>query len=413
MIVASIPRPVNTSMDLNPSAEDLAFRDEVRAFVRKQLPSSIRDKMLQQKKISREDTVAWHKILYDQGWGAPSWPVEYGGTGWTALQRLIFDTECALAGAPRLVPFGHSMVAPVIMKFGNQWQKERFLPNILAMDEWWCQGYSEPGSGSDLASLKTTAVRNASGDKYVVNGQKTWTTLGHWADWIFCLVRTNREGKQQEGISFLLIDMKSPGVSVRPIRNMHDVHHVNEVFLDNVEVPIENLVGEENQGWTYAKFLLGHERSGFASVGFHRRDLQRAKDIAKVEMMNDRPLIDDPRFRARLAQLDIRVQTLEVMGLKLIWDQEQGKPAGADASIVKIFSTDLTQAIGELAMEAAGPYAQPYQHEAQYLGFDGELAGPGYASGLAATHFDNHKFSIFAGSNEIQRNIISKMILGL
>ena len=400
-------------MDLNPSAEDLAFRDEVRAFVRAQLPQSIRDKMLQQKKVSREDTVAWHKILYSQGWGAPSWPVEYGGTGWTALQRLIFDTECALGGAPRLVPFGHNMVAPVIMKFGNQWQKERFLPKILAMDEWWCQGYSEPGAGSDLASVKTTAVKSASGDKYVVNGQKTWTTLGHWADWIFCLVRTNRDGKQQEGISFLLIDMKSPGVTVRPIRNMHDVHHVNEVFLDNVEVPVENLVGEENRGWTYAKYLLGHERSGFASIGFHRRDLQRAKDIAKVEMMNGKPLVDDPRFRARLAQLEIRVQTLEIMGLKLIWDQEQGKPPGPDASIVKIFSTDLTQAIGELAMEAAGPYAQPYQHEAQHLGFDGELAGPAYASGLAATHFDNHKYSIFAGSNEIQRNIISKMILGL
>ena len=400
-------------MDLNPSAEDLAFRDEVRAFVRAQLPQSIRDKMLQQKKVSREDTVAWHKILYSQGWGAPSWPVEYGGTGWTALQRLIFDTECALGGAPRLVPFGHNMVAPVIMKFGNQWQKERFLPKILAMDEWWCQGYSEPGAGSDLASVKTTAVKSASGDKYVVNGQKTWTTLGHWADWIFCLVRTNRDGKQQEGISFLLIDMKSPGVTVRPIRNMHDVHHVNEVFLDDVEVPVENIVGEENRGWTYAKYLLGHERSGFASIGFHRRDLQRAKDIAKVEMMNGKPLVDDPRFRARLAQLEIRVQTLEIMGLKLIWDQEQGKPPGPDASIVKIFSTDLTQAIGELAMEAAGPYAQPYQHEAQYLGFDGELAGPANASGLAATHFDNHKYSIFAGSNEIQRNIISKMILGL
>ena len=402
-------------MDLNPSADDRAFRDEVRGFLRANLPQSIRDKMLTQKKISREDTVRWHKILHANGWGAPTWPVEHGGPGWTATQRLIFDTECALGGAPRLVPFGHNMVAPVIMKFGNAWQKERFLPKILAMDEFWCQGYSEPGAGSDLASLKTTAVRASSGqgDQYIVNGQKMWTTLGHWADWIFCLVRTSREGKQQEGISFLLIDMKSPGVTVRPIWNMHDVHHVNEIFFDNVEVPVQNLVGEENQGWTYAKYLLGHERSGFAPVGFHKRELQRVKDIANEEMQDGKPLFDDPRFRARIAQLEIRVHTLEIMGLRLIWDQEQGKPPGPDASIVKIFSTDLTQAIGELAMEAAGPYAQPYQPEAQYLEFDGVLAGPDYAPGLAAAHFDNHKYSIFAGSNEIQRNIIAKMILGL
>jgi len=402
-------------MDLNPSAADRAFRDEVRRFVRANLPGDISEAMLSQKKVSREQTVRWHKILYAHGWGAPSWPVEYGGTGWTATQRLIFDEECAMAGAPRLIPFGHNMVAPVIMKFGNQWQKERFLPKILAMNEWWCQGYSEPGSGSDLASLSMTAVRGRDdkGEHYRVNGQKTWTTLGHYADWIFCLVRTNREAKQQEGISFLLIDMKSPGVTVRPIINMHDVHHVNEIFFDNVRVPAENLVGEENHGWTYAKYLLGHERSGFAQIGFHRRDLQRAKDIAKREMSNGKPLFDDPRFKAKIAQLEIKLQALEIMGLKLIWDQEQGAPPGPEASIVKIFSTELVQAIGELAMEAAGPYAQPYQPEAQYLDYDGEFAGPPYAAGLAATHFDNHKFTIFAGSNEIQRNIISKMILGL
>jgi len=402
-------------MDLNPSADDVAFRDEVRSFVREKLPADISEAMLRQKKLSREQTVRWHKILYARGWGAPSWPVEYGGTGWTATQRLVFDDECAMAGAPRLIPFGHNMVAPVIMKFGNQWQKERFLPKILAMDEWWCQGYSEPGSGSDLASLKMTAVRghDDQGDHYVVNGQKTWNTLGHFADWIFCLVRTSREAKQQEGISFLLIDMKSPGVTVRPIINMHDVHHVNEIFFDNVRVPAENLVGEENHGWTYAKYLLGHERSGFAQIGFHRRDLQRTKDIAKREMLNGKPLYDDPRFKAKIAQLEIKLQALEIMGLKLIWDQEQGALPGPEASIVKIFSTDLVQAIGELAMEAAGPYAQPYQPEAQYLDYAGEFAGPAYAAGLAATHFDNHKYTIFAGSNEIQRNIISKMILGL
>ena len=402
-------------MDLNPGPEDRAFREEVRTFLQASLPADIRDKMLQQKKLTKEDTVLWHKILYQHGWGAPSWPVEYGGTGWTAMQRLIFDDECALAGAPRLLPFGHNMVAPVIMKFGNQWQKERFLPKILALDEWWCQGYSEPGAGSDLASLITTAVRahDELGDHYVVNGQKTWTTLAHFADWIFCLVRTSREGKQQEGISFLLIDMRTPGVTVRPIHNMHDIHHVNEVFFDNVRVPAENLVGEENQGWTYAKYLLGHERSGFALTGFHKRDLQRLRDIARAEMLDGKPLWDDPRFRARIAQLEIRVRTLEVMALRLIWDQEQGKPPGPDASIAKIFSTDLTQAIGELAMEAAGPYAQPYQPEAQYLEFDGEMVGPANVTGVTATHFDNHKYSIFAGSNEIQRNIISKMILGL
>jgi alkylation response protein AidB-like acyl-CoA dehydrogenase len=402
-------------MDLNPSDADRAFRDEVRSFLARALPSDISAAMLGQKKLSREQTVRWHKILYAHGWGAPSWPVEYGGTGWTAMQRLIFDDECAMAGAPRLIPFGHNMVAPVIMKFGSTWQKERFLPKILAMDEWWCQGYSEPGSGSDLASLSTTAARGRDdgGEHYIVNGQKTWTTLGHHADWIFCLVRTDKTAKQQEGISFLLIDMKSPGVTVRPIVNMHDVHHVNEIFFDNVRVPAENLVGEENHGWTYAKYLLGHERSGFAQIGFHRRELQRAKDIAKREMQNGQPLIDDPHFRARVALLEIRLQALEIMGLRLIWDQEQGAPPGPEASIVKIFSTELVQDIGELAMDAAGPYAQPYQPEAQYLAYAGEFAGPPYAAALAATHFDNHKYTIFAGSNEIQRNIIAKMILGL
>ena len=402
-------------MDLSPGAADLAFRDEVREFLRIGLPADLRDKMLQQKKLSRDDMVRWHKILYQQGWGAPGWPVEHGGTGWTAMQRLIFDDECALAGAPRLLPFGHAMVAPVIMKFGNAWQKERFLPKILAMDEWWCQGYSEPGSGSDLASLSTSAVRSRDelGEHYVVNGQKIWTTYAHYADWIFCLVRTNREGKQQEGISFLLIDMRTPGVSVRPIHNMHDIHHVNEVWFENVRVPAENLVGEENQGWTYAKYLLGHERTGFALTGYHKRELQRVKDIAKEERRDGRPLIEDARFRARIAELEIRVKTLELMALKLIWDQEQGKPPGPDASITKIVGTELIQAIGELAMDAVGPYAQPYQPEAQYLEYAGELAGPAYAAALAATHFDNHKYSIFAGSNEIQRNIISKMIVGL
>src|SRR5581483_6061381 len=278
-------------MDLNYSSQDLQFRDEVRAFVRDRLPQDIARKVLEHRRLNKDDHVRWQRILYQRGWMAPNWPVEYGGAAWNAVQQHIFDEECAEAGAPRVIPFGVNMVGPVIIAFGSAEQKQRYLPRILSSEDWWCQGYSEPGAGSDLASLKTRAERQ--GDRYIVNGQKTWTTLAQYADMIFCLVRTSSGGKKQEGISFLLIDMHSPGVTVRPIITLEGEHEVNEVWFENVEVPIENLVGEEGRGWTYAKFLLSHERTGIAGIGTSKRELRKLRHIAAQEQRNGRPLIED------------------------------------------------------------------------------------------------------------------------
>ncbi|MGW8392068.1 acyl-CoA dehydrogenase family protein [Pseudoduganella sp. HUAS MS19] len=396
-------------MDLNYSARDEAFRAEVRAFLAANLPPELQTKVRKHLRLRREDYVRWHKIVARQGWAAPAWPAEFGGPGWDAVQRHIWEEECAIAGTPPILPFGVNMVAPVIMAFGSPEQKAYFLPRILDCTDWWCQGYSEPGSGSDLASLTTTAVRV--GDHYLVNGQKTWTTLAQHADMIFCLVRTDRNVRKQEGISFLLIDMKTPGITVRPIVMLDEDHEVNEVFFDNVRVPVANLVGKENKGWTYAKYLLGHERTGIAAVGRSKRELQFLKKIANRQQKNGKPLLEDALFAARVANLEIELMALEVTVLRTIAQEAQGP--GPQASVLKVRGSEIQQMLTELLVEAMGPQALPFDPD--YL--DGEreyaLAGDDDAAPLAGYYFNFRKTSIYGGSNEIQKNIITQMILGL
>ncbi len=402
-------------MDLDFSAEEQEFRETVRNFLRARLPTDLSAKVLGGKRLEKDDQVRWQKILFEQGWGAPSWPKAFGGTGWTAVEQLIFDEECAQAGAPMQLPFGLKMVAPVIMAFGSAAQQRYFLPRILDATHWWCQGYSEPGAGSDLASLKTRAIRV--GGAYVVNGQKTWNTLGHHADWIFCLVRTSTEGRAQEGISFLLIDMKSPGIRVRPIRMLDGEHEINEVWFEDVKVPVENLVGEENRGWTYAKFLLGHERAGSVSIGFCKRELKRLKQIARMQRSGDRPLIEDVRFRDRIAQLELELMAMEITTLRVIsTERKKNAVPGPEASILKVKASEIQQQITELQMQALGPYSLTWLPEALDANWqpDALLAGyPQYAPPLSGRYFNYRKTSIYAGSNEIQKNIISQLILGL
>jgi alkylation response protein AidB-like acyl-CoA dehydrogenase len=402
-------------MRLEFTDEEQSFRDEVRSFLSEQLTSDITDKVLNGYELGREEHLLWQRRLHERGWGGMSWPVEFGGPGWNSVQQYIFEEESALAGGPRLIPFGTKMVAPVIMAFGTVAQQQRFLPKISAGDEWWCQGYSEPGAGSDLASLKTRAVRD--GDHYVVNGQKTWNTLGQYADWIFCLVRTDTEAKQQSGITFLLIDMKSPGITVRPIILLDGGHEVNEVWFENVRVPMENRIGEENRGWTYAKFLLGHERTNIAGIGIAKRELARLKRIAASERQHGRPLIEDALFAAQIAQIEVDLWALEITNLRALTAERRSAAAGPEASILKIKGTEIHQSISELLMRAVGPYALPFRLEAMEAGwqFDPTREPPGarYASTLAAAYLNQRKLSIFGGTNEIQKNIISKMIVGL
>ncbi len=398
-------------MDLNYTAEEQAFREEVRQFLREKLPPEIAAKVKAHKRLTKEEIVRWQKILNERGWFALHWPKEYGGTGWGPIKRHIFEEEMAAAGAPGIVPFGVSMVGPVIIKFGTEEQKKKYLPRILNQEDWWCQGYSEPGAGSDLASLKTRAVRE--GDYYIVNGQKTWTTLGQHANMMFCLVRTNPDAKPQEGISFLLIDMKTPGITVRPIITLDGEHEVNEVFLDNVKVPVENLVGEENKGWTCAKYLLTYERTGIAGVGMAKEGLRRLKEIASKQLKNGRPLIEDPGFRARIAAVEMELMALEVTNLRMVAAAQNGGVPGAESSMLKVRGTEIRQEITNLTRQALGPYALPYVPEARDAGYQGEPIGPEYANPLAAEYFNRRKISIYGGSNEIQKNIISKMILGL
>ncbi|OGB22047.1 MAG: pimeloyl-CoA dehydrogenase large subunit [Burkholderiales bacterium RIFCSPLOWO2_02_FULL_57_36] len=398
-------------MDLNFNAEETAFRQEVRAFLEQSLPPDIRSKVLNGLILEQGDYLRWQRTLHAKGWGGPSWPAQFGGTGWNAVQQYIFEEECAAAGTPRMIPFGLKMVAPVIMAFGSHAQQQRFLPRILSFEDWWCQGYSEPGAGSDLAAVKTRAVLE--GDHFVVNGQKTWTTLGQYADWIFCLVRTDPEAKAQRGISFLLIDMKTPGVTVRPIITMDGAHEVNEVWFEDVRVPAENLVGEENHGWTYAKFLLGHERTNIAGIGIGKRELARLKRIASQEVKNGKPLIKDPMFAARIAQIEIDLTALEITNLRVLSAEAEHRAPGPEASILKIKGTEIQQAITELLTQAVGPYSLPLRREAMAAGYQGEMVGPEYATSLAAQYLNMRKLSIYGGSNEIQKNIIAQMILGL
>jgi alkylation response protein AidB-like acyl-CoA dehydrogenase len=370
-------------MDLNYSPEELAFRDEVRAWLAANLPQELKDRG----HLSKDELMRWHRILAAKGWVAPAWPKEWGGTGWNVVQRYIFEEELGYSGAPPIIPFGINMCAPVLIAFGTEAQKKRFLPRIYAGDDFWCQGYSEPGSGSDLASLKTKAVRD--GNEYVVNGQKIWTTLAHYADWIFCLVRTDPTvEKRQEGISFLLVDMKSPGITVRPLILMDGAHHVNEVFFDDVRVPAENLVHKEGEGWTVAKYLLGYERMNTGRIGESKRELRKIK-----ELNNERTR--DFRFRDRLTRVEVELMALEITNLRFLDRMRRtGQPPGADVSMLKIRGTEIQQALTELAMQAADPAAQETQ-------------------ALERRYLDMRKTTIYAGSNEIQRNIIAKMTLGL
>ncbi len=395
-------------MDMRFSPEELAFRDEVREFIANNYPQELRG--ARRGEMSKEDILKWHRILYKKGWVVPHWPVEYGGTGWTITQRYIWNEENARAETTPLLPFGLSMVGPVIYTFGNEEQKKRFLPGILSGDDWWCQGYSEPGSGSDLASLRTKAVRE--GDHYIVNGSKTWTTLAQHADWMFCLVRTDPNAKQQEGISFLLIDMKTPGITVRPIITMDGSHEVNEVFLEEVKVPAENLIGEENKGWTYAKFLLGNERSGIAGVARSKKAIERLKKLAGAELVDGKPLMKTDEFSRKVAEVEIDLSALEVTELRTLAAESRGRGPGPEASILKIKGTEIQQRITELAVEAVGNYALV---EAPRLEVTGNefVPGPEGSQGLAQDYFNMRKTSIYGGSNEIQHNIIAKMVLGL
>ena len=396
-------------MQLAFTAEEKAFRDEVRAFLRDHLPRDIAARVDAGGHLTKEDCGRWHRILHQQGWVAPNWPKEHGGTGWTPTQRWIFEEECAAHDAPRTSPFGLAMVGPVIYTFGNEAQKQLYLPRILAAEDWWCQGYSEPGSGSDLASLKTSAVRD--GDRYIVNGHKIWTTEAHWANLMFCLVRTDPKAKPQQGISFVLIDMNQPGVTVKPIVTIDEGHNINEVFLDNVVVPVENLVGEEGKGWTYAKFLLGNERVGIAAIGHSKRRLNRLKQIARRAPAGLHPLVEDADFRRRLTDIEIELMALEVTSLRVLSDEQSGRGVGPEASLLKIRGAEITQWINELAVVALGHYAMAY--EPPVPGSNQPPLGPENGSGLIAEHLYLRATTIYGGSNEIQRNVIAKAVLGL
>ena len=405
--------PESRRIDVNAdfTAEELAFEGEVREFLSSEFPSEYRNKADANIRLSKDELVNWQKILYRKGWAAPDWPQEYGGTGWSATQKYIFATEMGLIGAPEPVPFGMKMVAPVIMAFGDAAQKKHYLPRILSSEDWWCQGYSEPGSGSDLASLTTKAV--ADGENYIVSGQKTWTTLAQYADMIFCLVRTSTEGKPQEGITFLLIDMRSPGIDVRPIRTLDGGEEINDVFFDEVRVPQANRIGEENRGWTYAKFLLGHERTGIAAIGRSKQELVQLKAIAAAEPAGSGTLAEDGAFAAQMADLEIDILALESLVLRIVADETEGRTPGAEASILKIKGTEIQQRLSELALEAIGYYANPYVAEAQLAGWNEEPIGPEHAATVAPHYFNWRKASIYGGTNEIQKNIIAKMVLGL
>jgi pimeloyl-CoA dehydrogenase large subunit len=399
-------------MDLRFTPEEVAFRSEVRAFFRAALPPEIRRKMVEGRHLGKADIVRWQRILNDKGWAAPHWPQEWGGTGWMPIQHYIFQEEMQQAPAPQPLAFGVNMVGPVIIAFGNEAQKSHYLPRIRSIEDWWCQGFSEPGSGSDLASLKTSAKHV--GDHYIVNGQKTWTTLAQHADMIFCLVRTDPAVKKQEGISFLLIDMKSPGITVRPIVTMDGSAEVNEVFFDEVKVPVANRVGEENKGWDYAKYLLGHERTGIARVGVSKERIRRLKELAALEPAGGGArMIDDPRFREKITAVEIELKALEMTQLRVVSAERHGRSKKPDpaSSILKIKGSEIQQTISELLMDVVGPYALPYQPDLD--GSNEPPIGPDYAGPLAPTYFNWRKISIYGGSNEIQRNIISKAILGL
>ncbi len=393
-------------MDLSYSPKEQAFQTEVRAFLAASLPKDISARVGSGKGATRDDMQAWHAILHDKGWLGGTWPVDQGGAGWGPIELHIFEEESALANAPRIVPFGLKMLGPVLMKFGSAEQQASLLPRILDGRDWWCQGYSEPGAGSDLASLKCRADRD--GDEYVINGQKTWTTYGQYANRIFCLVRTKFDGKPQAGISFLLIDLDAPGIEMRPIRLIEGGYEVNEVFFTNVRVPVANLVGAENEGWTIAKYLLGHERTNIAGTGFSVQALEQVKALARQVMRGGKPLIQNPLFAARLAETEAELEAMKITNLRMLSKAALGGQLGAEPSMLKIKGTVIRQALNDLARRALGPAAAPFPSE----DLDNlAIAPPGHAHNAAA-YFNNRKISIYGGSNEIQRNILAKGMMG-
>lgn len=395
-------------MDLAFTEEQIAFRQEVRTFLEESYPQELREKRVGA--FSKEDFLSWHKILASKGWVAPAWPEEFGGPGWDLTQRYIFDQELGRIGGVNIMPFGITMLGPVIQNFGTEEQKEHYLPRILDGSDWWCQGYSEPGAGSDLASLKTKAERD--GDEYVVNGHKIWTTMAQHADWIFCLVRTDNSGKPQQGISFLLIDMKSPGIEVRPIYTIDGGHHVNEVFFTDVRVPVENLVGEEGNGWGIAKFLLVNERSNIAEVMRSKKAIEKLKDISRAETLDGNPLITDEAFRKKIAELEVDLLALEFTELRALAGEQDGTATGLEASFLKVKGTEIQMRVSELIMEAMGNYAMA---AAPFLDVPDNYTqvGPDYGLGVAQNYFGMRKTAIYGGSNEIQKNIIAKFALGM
>ncbi len=399
-------------MDLALNDEELTFQAQVREFIATKLPPEIQDRVrLAPSYVSKDHTRRWQKLLHEQGWGAPNWPVQYGGTGWNAMQKYIYDAEYQAADCPRQSPFGISMVGPVICAFGSDEQKQQHLGPIIRGEKFWCQGYSEPGSGSDLASLSTRAVRN--GDDYVVNGHKIWTSHAHHADWMFCLVRTDPDCKPQEGISFILIDMTAPGITVKPIISIDGHHYLNEVFFDDVTVPVTNRIAEENRGWTYAKFLLGHERTGIAGVGKSKRKVERLKAIAGIELDAGKSMLSDPSFNARISQAEVALQAVEFTQLRILAQEKAGQPPGPEASTLKIGGTQVEQTLNELMIEAIGNYAAPFPPDAQDPDRNEPPIGPDHGVGLMQERLLRRAATIYGGSNEIQRNIIAKAVLEL
>lgn len=389
-------------MDLEYTEAERAFRDEVRQFLRTELPRDIAETVAAGKELTREAILRWQAILNARGWLAVTWPAEHGGPGWTAVERHIFAEECAMHSAPRIPPFGLNMLGPVLLKFGTEAQKSEYLPRILDGTDWWCQGYSEPGAGSDLASLRTRAVRD--GDHYVVNGQKTWTTLGQHANRIFCLVRTSTEGKPQEGISFLLVDLDTPGVEMRPIKLLDGGHEVNEVFFTDARVPVSNLVGEENMGWTIAKYLLTHERTNIAGVGFSTKDLARFRVLAGQMTRDGQRLADNPIVAAKAAEIEAELEALRITNLRLLAKARDGAAGGVESSLLKLKGTQVRQSIQDLYRQTLGAQAAPMADALS----ENELAVPSEAARAAPVYFNHRKLSIFGGSNEIQRNIVAK-----
>lgn len=400
-------------MDMSFSAEDEAFRKDVQAFLAAKLPKDVSQKVHNGYHVTRPEIMAWHHALYEQGWITPNWPEQWGGPGWTTNQKYIFDEESSLAGAPRPILFGVTMCGPVLMRFGTDKQKNHFLPKIASGEIIFCQGYSEPGSGSDLASLKMKAERD--GDDFVLNGQKTWTTSAHMADWIFCLTRTSSAGKRQEGITFILVDMATPGLSVKPLITMEGGHEVNEVFFDDVRVPAANVIGEVDDGWSVAKYLLGHERMGGGALGGVKKLLSQLKEIARNEESGfGGKLWDDLGFRRKVSETEIDLMALEVQMMRLLSAMSADREMGFEASMIKIRRSEIIQRLSELKVEAVGYYGQPFIHEALVDDrWNEEPVGEAYMNALTPQYLNNRKHSIFAGSNEIQHNIIAKRMLGL